>query len=782
MKNWASLFLIFVATFANAQKNSLNNSSNRWVKISGKNFKSGHKYAKVKKSSVSPKLTSPSNAKLTGNRLKTKEDSSSTEPFWKHPIETIKRLAEDYKIEPFHNKKLSEKQKSIIKPENTGILDSVLETFNIPLVEKPNAAAVDKKGFYLENLVDKKDEDFDDEEHTLSFFEETETESLVSIMEKTVNPEELIEEPTISGVSKWSKPEGSVVDAKIFDKVVEKRQTEAAARRKSDLVKKYKEANSDIFSDSNSAANDKKLLIQNFMELGARSAKKTNSNNNNISSTEIQNMILKNVTDQKYYDNLLKSARCGDMFTVTNPKYHRYTFDKKPWIERIPVYNVGIISVKIRFDWKSGLKYTEKTRKLCNGQAGHHGDVCEIHCPKKADKMPRGQMDYDGDGKFNQFICQCSLNTESNDNDSICYWRPVEKSWKRDFTCNPKAKMSRSPREKFRLISWWDTDSKRAENRWNWSVNTYNRFYREPYIPRPDGIGSRNTEIDLYEKRPSHFDDDSQEENDLDDFTLTNAIWPNNNALEQSLQNDFLYSQYSSEMDILDQLEENERNNMQRFDHQKYKKMMHLAKLLHHYQRHEDSNHSSLKTLENFYKYGCHCFQSEAYLHKGQGNSNDFIDTACRNYDICTKCARLDNSESCHAYRGYQFSISTNETDNSIIHECRDIPEENENGSANSCRKSLCECDKKFVTDLLEFRDTYNENYHHISGFDSQAQCFSNCQMDPNNPGTCVKYDKCCNDKNGHRKPFWSDGGRMRCCDNRVYDSELGTCENGMVF
>lgn len=40
-------------------------------------------------------------------------------------------------------------------------------------------------------------------------------------------------------------------------------------------------------------------------------------------------------------------------------------------------------------------------------------------------------------------------------------------------------------------------------------------------------------------------------------------------------------------------------------------------------------------------------------LHRGGGTALDPIDRACRQHDMCVKCARLDNDPKCHPYLGW---------------------------------------------------------------------------------------------------------------------------------
>ena len=46
--------------------------------------------------------------------------------------------------------------------------------------------------------------------------------------------------------------------------------------------------------------------------------------------------------------------------------------------------------------------------------------------------------------------------------------------------------------------------------------------------------------------------------------------------------------------------------------------------------------------------------------HRGMGNAKDKLDSACRRYENCLQCAKIENSN-CHADRAYKFLADTNE-------------------------------------------------------------------------------------------------------------------------
>ena len=602
------------------------------------------------------------------------------------------------------------------------------------------------------------------------------------------------------------EPVGKPMSPDIFDRILLRRQYEAAGEVKQKKIQETEEilsSEGDLEEDSeNPTVLNKVLDLFTARRVnGGRNNKKAQAKRTRadkvtrrpatkeqVDEAKIENEILKSQSDKAYYETLIKDARCPDLFSIMDNKNNKYP-DNRPWSDRIPVYNVGLFQVRLSFDLRESgkvkskgftpLEYSEETKSICNGSSGRHDDICELTCPNLTPPVPYGQLDNDNDGKSNQFKCVCSLNTEKPE-DYVCFWRPVEKKWKRYYTCDTRKKMARAPVDTFNLVTWWNA-SPHSENRWSHSVEKFSEFLQTPadhsaadtmYKSSGSILKAKPMDVNLYEKRPDNFNSLHQEENGHDDFKNVKgeASWSEETKqkLSEALENDSQYQILKTKLDSLNSIED--KNEMQRFEHQKFKKMTHLGELIAHYQLigsgQEQNSMGSPKLFENFFKYGCYCLQGDNELHKGIGHTKDPIDSACKEHDICVKCAGLDNNDGpkkCHPYRGYQFSLET--ISDTIEHKCYDQdPEDTDKNNANSCRKTLCECDKMFVQKLLDYKDIYDSNLHYGS-FDSSAQCFSNCRIDPETE-KCFKYDACCNDENGKRKPFVSFEGKKKCCED----------------
>ena len=83
----------------------------------------------------------------------------------------------------------------------------------------------------------------------------------------------------------------------------------------------------------------------------------------------------------------------------------------------------------------------------------------------------------------------------------------------------------------------------------------------------------------------------------------------------------------------------------------------------------------------------------------GHGPPVDALDTVCKAYKDCVKCARIEYGDMCIGefvkYRyGYKNGAPV----------CKD--------SANTCDRALCECDAKFAKEHVGAKDVFDIKYH----------------------------------------------------------------------
>ena len=106
--------------------------------------------------------------------------------------------------------------------------------------------------------------------------------------------------------------------------------------------------------------------------------------------------------------------------------------------------------------------------------------------------------------------------------------------------------------------------------------------------------------------------------------------------------------------------------------------------------------------------YGCFCFNNQN-LPGGRGQARDLIDQSCKNLYKCQTCIRMDmeaenilpnNDGDCELTTTYNFNLTKNAING--------LPEIECNNLEGTCRRALCECDKRFAFELANSYDTWD--------------------------------------------------------------------------
>jgi len=160
-----------------------------------------------------------------------------------------------------------------------------------------------------------------------------------------------------------------------------------------------------------------------------------------------------------------------------------------------------------------------------------------------------------------------------------------------------------------------------------------------------------------------------------------------------------------------------------------------------------------------YWGYGCHCF------HLGDrpmtddkpmpfGMPKDELDSQCRVYKQCQKCARMYHGDNCIGeFTQYRWRWANKRS------------QFESKNPAGTCERAIFECDKQFVYNLFNNRDTWNKQYHVFysaevggMGFDATVE---NC---PNSPGVGTPVHRCCG---GGENPFtlYNDNQKTCCKD-----------------
>lgn len=183
--------------------------------------------------------------------------------------------------------------------------------------------------------------------------------------------------------------------------------------------------------------------------------------------------------------------------------------------------------------------------------------------------------------------------------------------------------------------------------------------------------------------------------------------------------------------------------------------------------------------------YGCYCLPEAGHrlYTKGYGKPVDEIDNSCKRQTTCYECAQMDHPDKkCDSKKDYNYVLEFDENDpNNHWKKSITCTDEGTPGSKSSCRRAICECDKRMAEDLREFFDTWNVDHHAEQGsFNPDVGC---TMPDKCLGGNCENGRDsgplgCCGSA-GNRFPYKTFGGTRSCCGERTFDNTFQTCCDG---
>jgi len=124
--------------------------------------------------------------------------------------------------------------------------------------------------------------------------------------------------------------------------------------------------------------------------------------------------------------------------------------------------------------------------------------------------------------------------------------------------------------------------------------------------------------------------------------------------------------------------------------------------------------HNSNFDERQYWTYGCNCLMlgDRPMSEQGKGAPVDQLDTVCKRYKDCLKCASMQYGETCLP-EFVRYGVNMNQAP-----KCKD--------AAGSCGRALCECDKLFAEEHVGAIHVYNSDYHRFyttTGFDAETDC-----------------------------------------------------------
>jgi len=169
---------------------------------------------------------------------------------------------------------------------------------------------------------------------------------------------------------------------------------------------------------------------------------------------------------------------------------------------------------------------------------------------------------------------------------------------------------------------------------------------------------------------------------------------------------------------------------------------------------------NSAFTADKFWAYGCNCQLAQSIDEPSRGSPKDALDSACKRYKDCIRCAAMEFGEECpNEFVKYRIRKQGSGLS------CKD--------NSGTCKRALCECDKMFAELHAAVADQYDQQFHTFDGgFETADECAPNPPKPTQNPTDI----QCCGPNQGPKQPFNANSNKKCCADGTIKtDCEVTT-------
>lgn len=159
-----------------------------------------------------------------------------------------------------------------------------------------------------------------------------------------------------------------------------------------------------------------------------------------------------------------------------------------------------------------------------------------------------------------------------------------------------------------------------------------------------------------------------------------------------------------------------------------------------------------------YWAYGCNCLLlgDRPMSDPGHGPPIDALDTVCKAYKDCVKCARMEHGNTCIGeFIRYRYGFSNGEV------QCKN--------NVDTCERDLCECDALFARQHVGAKDVFDVQFHMFWSTNNGGQMW-----DPENDyaacprGGSGAYDPQCCKADGGAWHLYNAVSKDCCADGRV--------------
>ena len=149
----------------------------------------------------------------------------------------------------------------------------------------------------------------------------------------------------------------------------------------------------------------------------------------------------------------------------------------------------------------------------------------------------------------------------------------------------------------------------------------------------------------------------------------------------------------------------------------------------------------------------------------GHGPPVDALDTVCKAYKDCLKCARMEHGDSCIGeFTRYRFGYTNGEP------VCKN--------RANTCERALCECDAKFAREHVAQTGVFDEKYHMFWSTNNGGAMWDPANDNSACPrgGSGPHQPECCAPADGTGPAVLYNAATKACCNDGRVVTDASQC------
>jgi len=180
------------------------------------------------------------------------------------------------------------------------------------------------------------------------------------------------------------------------------------------------------------------------------------------------------------------------------------------------------------------------------------------------------------------------------------------------------------------------------------------------------------------------------------------------------------------------------------------------------------ANYNSDFDERKYWAYGCNCLilGDRPMSDPGYGPPVDALDSVCKEYKDCLKCARMKHGDSCIGeFVKYRYGYKNGDA------VCKD--------GANTCKRDLCECDALFARKHNAQKDVFDSKYHMFwSTSDGYPMWDPKTNPDEHCPrgGGGVFEPECCQPADGEGPAVLYNSAVKACCSDGRVVADVSQC------